>query len=838
MFTQLRLARLAMGASALALILCDKSQAQDNPASQADPPAGAEEALISETVIVTARRREESGQDIPGSVTALTGEQRADQNLETADDFLRQTPGAALAASGPDYLSDVSIRGQGGGRLGYSESSTGIYRDGVFNAGGGFGGRVFSRMDTFDLARIEVLKGPQGALFGRNSVGGSINILSKDPEDKFGVSGRTFVTDEDETLLEAILNAPLTDGYNLRIGAFDYQVDGGPITNADTAEAISDRTERGLRIATSFEPVPNLSGVLTYEVSETDAPAFGVLGRRVTRVDGAPLDPSIDERAGLSAIGRTGIDEEAIRLKADYALSGATLSFRGSYSERNALRSNEDGDHFDGLTGIDLAPGPSVVTPDYSGGEAEDFDRTVLQLYLASDGGGALTWLGGVEWMSSVSSVRSGLAPCGPYTGAAVVQQAGCRVGGAGAFTPLDGANALQRANWRNLARLRLREDAYKEELSSWSAFGAAELQFLPRWYAGLELRVQNDEKDLWFQRYSVDPLTYFGPGLPPPGMLAPILADPDGAGPLPPAPVQFCRPELSIAPCTPANATAVAESSRSWTFWTPAATLRHEFAGDQSAYLRFATGYRPGGFNSNMPQAVTRTQINDFLTYDPEYAYSGELGWKGSLFGGAIRAEAAAYYTWTNEVLVTTIPTVASRGFLLANAGDAEVYGLEAAMLHTRQIGPGRLVARVNVSTQAGTFDSGASVPVANTDPATAAITPTVNLDISGRDVPSLRDYQAALNLLYTFPVGEDLRAFASAGGQWADGGVQGAINAQDLEAQELYDMRIGIRGDGWQASVFGRNLTDDRTVLIDLGGNEFYRDGRSFGIELRIQR
>lgn len=833
MLLRSRLAGLALGASALSLILCEKMHAQD-----ASVPIADEDVLVPDVVVVTARRRKESGQELPGAVTAITGDQQVFQVLETAGDFLRQAPGAALVASGPDYLSDVSIRGQGGGRLGYSESSTGIYRDGVYSAGGGFGGRVFNRMDIFDLSRIEILKGPQGALFGRNSVGGSVNILSKEPENRFGTSGRVSVTDGDERLFEAILNAPLTEGVSARIGGFDYQVDGGPIVNAETGEAISDRTERGLRAGISFAPASRLSGTLTYEISTAEAPAFSVLGRRATRADGAPLDPGIDARTGLSRVGRTDIDEESIRLKADYELTGMTLSFRGSHSERKALRYDEDGDHFDGLTGIDLAPGPAVVTPDYYGGESEDFDRTVLQAYLSSDGRGPVTWLAGAEWMSSVSAVRSGLAPCGPYTGTAVVQQEGCRVGGAGPFTPLDGANALQRANWRNLARLRLREDAYKEKLNSWSLFGAAEWTFAPDWNAGLELRVQTDEKDLWFQRYSVDPLTYFGPGPPPPGMLAPIMADPDGAGPLPPAPVQFCRPELSIHPCGVGLEAAVAEGSRSWTFWTPAATLRHRFAQDQNAYLRFATGYRPGGFNSNMPQAVTRTQINDFLTYDPEYAYSGEAGWKGALFGGAIRAEAALYYTWTNEVLVTTIPTVASRGFLLVNAGDAEVYGFESALMHTRELGPGRLVARATYSTQAGTFDSGASVPVANTDPATAPATPTVYRDISGTNVPNLRDYQVSLNLLYTFRLTGSLRAFASAGGQWADGGVQGALNGKELPAQELYDMRLGVSGDGWRASVFGRNLSDDRTALIELGGNDFHREGRVIGLELRLDR
>jgi outer membrane receptor protein involved in Fe transport len=167
-------------------------------------------------IIVTARRREEALQDIPASITALTGEQIQNLVVDGNQDYLRQVPGASLVTSGPDYLNDFSLRGQGSGRLGFSETATGIFKNGHYNAGGGFGGRSFSRLDTFDVDRIEVLRGPQGALYGRNSVGGAVNILTNAPTDMFQARGRLYYDDVDRGIAEALVNLPISTGLAVR----------------------------------------------------------------------------------------------------------------------------------------------------------------------------------------------------------------------------------------------------------------------------------------------------------------------------------------------------------------------------------------------------------------------------------------------------------------------------------------------------------------------------------------------------------------------------------------------------------------------------------------------
>ncbi|HZG32699.1 MAG TPA: Plug domain-containing protein, partial [Sphingopyxis sp.] len=154
-------ARAASGPILLMLALSPAvAAAQEAPAQERGSHGGGAEDLASRgdaEILVTARKRAESLAEVPAAITVLGKEERELLVIDDADDILRQVPSATLVTSGPEYLNDITIRGQGGGRLGFSETATGIFRDGLFSAGGGFGGRSLSRMDLFDMERIEIL---------------------------------------------------------------------------------------------------------------------------------------------------------------------------------------------------------------------------------------------------------------------------------------------------------------------------------------------------------------------------------------------------------------------------------------------------------------------------------------------------------------------------------------------------------------------------------------------------------------------------------------------------------------------------------------------------------
>lgn len=771
-------------------------------------------------VVVTSRKREERLVDVPAAVTAITTADRENLVVEDIDDYLRQVPGATLVASGPVYMNDITIRGQGGGRLGFSESATGLYRDGLYMAGGGFGGRSLGQLDYLDAARVEVLRGPQGALFGRNSVGGAINVVTQVPV--FDVEGNITLrySDPEKSGLESTVNVPLVaDVLALRVSGYLEEQRAGFIHNLTTGNDLDASSSDGYRVSLRWLPTAAMSVDLVYEGNSTDASAFG-LGRKPLRADGTPLDPSPRERVEIDREGGSLIENENLFLTVNYDLGFANLTLKASTTTRDAERNNEDNDHFAGHSGIDVAPGATVLTPDYTAGQFENYDRTVFQAYLASSGSGRYSWVGGVEFVKSEDNVVLDPTHCPTYTGVSQPVTPGCFVGLAGSLTGVP-------ASVRSAGRLSLNHDEFQEQLSSPSLFGSVEVKFGEATSLGLEVRVQRDEKDYDFLRYSRDPLVYFGTGAVPAGLMAGVTIDPDGAGPLTAQPVQFCPPGL--ASCAAGREAVDFTTGARWTFVTPTVTLRHKFSPTSSAYLRFSTGYRPGGFNTNLGPTTVRSQFLEQVLYDPEYAYSYEAGWKGKLLG--VNLAAAVFYNWTNEVQVVTAPSSASRGFILQNAGDAHVYGYEIEGRRTFEVGPGFLLLSATLSGQKGEFEEGASTLLDTNGDGIPDI-----LDLEGKKVPRLRDYQLTFNAAYNFPIAPGLRGFISGSYQRASGGFETPANDRPYEAYELFDARIGLRTDNLRFSVFGRNLGDEQYIVNILSTNEYYNQPRVIGAELTL--
>jgi outer membrane receptor protein involved in Fe transport len=769
-------------------------------AAQETGAAAAEE---DEVVVVTARRRAEQLREVPGSVTAITEADREALVLDRMDDYLRQSQSTTLVASGPEYLNDITIRGQGSGRVGFTETATGLYRDGVYNAGGGFGGRTLSRLDLFDTSRVEVLRGPQGALFGRNAVGGVINVIPNGPGDDFEARLTGRYADPERSDVEVVLNVPLAETFAVRLGGFLTDQDEGFIFNTTTGAFIDQQTVGGARITAEARPTETVRIGASVEYFDGETPAFTGLARNPI------LDPEPYVRANQNRVGVTNVIERALTLSADFDLGWADLALRAARRERDGGRTNEDDDHFAGQSLTDVVSGAPVAFPDYSRAQFELYARDIYQAILTSRGQSRLRWLIGAEALDSTDEVNTEPLLCPTYTGAAQPDTPGCFVGNAGV---LAGASLTA----RNGGRRTMNNDRFIEDLNSISVFGSIDYDLTERLLLGLEMRVQHDERDYQFRRFSEDPLVYFGSGPIPAGLLAPL----GGSGV---NTTQFCPPTLVGPACAPGNETAEIASQQDNTFYTPTATLRWNFAEEQYAYLRFATGYRSGGFNTNLPPTTIRSALAAALTYDAEYAYNYEAGWKGEFFG--FNAEAAIFYTWTNDVQVVTAPALGAPGFVLSNAGDAHVYGFEAEARRTFDLGPGRLSARLAFATLDGEFEEGASL-----------INQGVVVDLEGLQVPRLRDYQVTANLFYTHPIGS-LRGFVGVSGQFAEGGFDNPDNTREYQGYELYDARLGLEGGHWRFSLFGRNLTDERYVLNEVSTNEFWSQPRVYGAELALR-
>ncbi|MEP2735975.1 MAG: TonB-dependent receptor [Erythrobacter sp.] len=265
-----RATTLLIGASGLSLAFAGTAQAQDDGAANADE---------SREIIVTARKIEEDIQDVPVAVTVFTAETFEQAGLKEFSDIARLTPNFDVrprAATG-NLFANVTIRGQTSGFLTLNaDQAVGININGAPITRGT---SLFTNL--FDIEQIEVLKGPQGTLFGKNTTGGVVNVTTKAPElGEWGGYAEFTYGSFDRAETELVVNAPLGDSAALRVGGAVTKRDGfgeggasaSPFTGPAnlTGRDLADDDELFLRGSLLVEASDNVSIRLNADYHEVD----------------------------------------------------------------------------------------------------------------------------------------------------------------------------------------------------------------------------------------------------------------------------------------------------------------------------------------------------------------------------------------------------------------------------------------------------------------------------------------------------------------------------------------------------------------------------------------
>ena len=187
--------------------------------AQSKPAASAAATNTIEELVVTAEKRAQSLQDVPVAVSAFTSEKRDLVGINTVQDITNFTPGLQYSTQ----TDRISLRGVG--RLNNShaaDSSVAVYADGIYSTS-----TVQAGETPLFIDRIEVLRGPQGTLYGRNSIGGAINVVSRRPTEEFYAEVRGTYANYDHSLVEAAVSGPITDGIQFRlVGNHEHQSKG------------------------------------------------------------------------------------------------------------------------------------------------------------------------------------------------------------------------------------------------------------------------------------------------------------------------------------------------------------------------------------------------------------------------------------------------------------------------------------------------------------------------------------------------------------------------------------------------------------------------------------
>ena len=231
------------------------------PAAVPPGPAGA-----IEDIVVTAQRREESLQSVPIAITAFTSAELERRNISSALDLVQYVPNfVGHNNTGLGTANAYYIRGVGDTEsLASKDPPVGTYVDDLF-----FSRQSANNFSFFDVERVEVLRGPQGTLFGRNTTGGAINVIVRKPQPQFGGFAEIGYGRFDQVTARASVDLPLSANLLTKVSGF-YSDDNGYVKNVTTGERLNDEQGYGGRLA-----VRALSGIVTWDGALTYLHAAG-----------------------------------------------------------------------------------------------------------------------------------------------------------------------------------------------------------------------------------------------------------------------------------------------------------------------------------------------------------------------------------------------------------------------------------------------------------------------------------------------------------------------------------------------------------------------------------
>ena len=233
-----------------------------------------------EDIVVTAQRREESLQDVPIAITAFTSAELERRNISSALDLVQYVPNfVGHNNTGLATANAYFIRGVGDTEsLASKDPPVGTYVDELF-----FSRQSANNFSFFDVERVEVLRGPQGTLFGRNTTGGAINVIVRKPQERLGGFAEVGYGRYDQVTARASLDLPLAPGFLTKVSAY-YSDDNGYVKNITTGERLNDERGYGGRLAARVG-----TGMVTWDLAVT---LMHAAGANLINFDCNPANPT------------------------------------------------------------------------------------------------------------------------------------------------------------------------------------------------------------------------------------------------------------------------------------------------------------------------------------------------------------------------------------------------------------------------------------------------------------------------------------------------------------------------------------------------------------------
>jgi len=590
-------------------------------------PASAQDRMLEE-VIVTAQKREEGLQDTAIAITALSSDALDNLNINNASDFEAIVPSLSVR-NAPRRL---FLRGIGRvtNSLG-TDPGVAVYNDQIYTDSIG----ALSRASSLTMERVEVLRGPQGTLFGRNATGGAVSIYSKRPTEDFEHHVRAKAGDYGQLNWGVSSSGPITDDLGYRVHAYRNKHDG--YVDNKGGDDILDEDHDGFGAQLSWDATDTINIWLKYQKDETDDIRSGIFpgGFLITpyntgdkSVDGAFLNEGYQWTKENPAVkDQYKVDlNDPLKTKTNnnnrytthvtWDLPSVTLKYVGNYSESDYTADNGEF----GYTSRD-----DIRMVEYAEDNIEFYSHE-LQFISATDG--PLQWVGGLYYYHEERESPYGIRNL----------EASYMANVSPSGFPIPGTVQPNPDLWGYIQNAELTSE-------STAAYFDANYTFNETWKLTAGLRYSYDEKDGKEDQFiALDPTIY---GLP-------VTDD--------------CCGLLLTDP-----AVANQKLDDDWDNVSGRVVLDYMYSDDQMMYASISTGYKSGGFRLGT--------IQEDPYFDEETVLSYEVGYKGT-FNGVLQVNAAAYfYDYSDMQVLVGRLLEDDLGISLpemVNADEAEVKGVE----------------------------------------------------------------------------------------------------------------------------------------------------------------
>lgn len=602
--------------------------------SDSDPET---DELTLNRVIVSSQKREENIQDVPISITAFTSEDIEARSIVNLTDIAKATPNLSYLSDGTLKNTAPSIRGvfsPGADQAGI-DTPLAVYVDEVY-----MGTTVGQNFALYDIERIEVLRGPQGTLFGRNALSGLMNVVTPTPGDTVDGYIEATYGNYDLVRVRAGVSGPLVKGKVAGSLSASLSEHSGYVSNRVTGNDVNDEGTWGIRGKLAFTPKDNVDLILSADYREVDQSTrtYDIAGFNTVPgtlfqpngpaiVDTDPFDRSISQ------------DFEGDEMLEEFGAS-ATLDveFDGfSFKSISAYRTHDYFQSYD-ADNTEIA----ITTRE----TPEEMDSFFQELRLTSETGGKLDWIVGLNYyqqdtVNEFSSILNNdtlvndrlVSTLLPPAAVGLDQPTLDFLFGAGVIDTPD-TLAFLMAVGALVPPFGETRSVGETDLNSLAGFANFDFHATDRLNLSLGLRYTSEDKDFSYEQTSTPGNTFFG--------LTEVL---------------------------------YFEDSQSFNSFTPSLGFDYSLSDDTLIYGKAAKGFKSGGFNDGFDS-------NPDAAFEEEELWNYEIGSKSTLLSGRAQLNLAAYMMdWKN---VQNIFNEVPPGGLfprrqLDTAGDIEIKGIEA---------------------------------------------------------------------------------------------------------------------------------------------------------------